>query len=104
MLEGALGAASAQANHQHVGDARVPKPGGMKQFGVFKMPLQRIGDGHLRLRGVIEVKRADAGRVHDANVMIGGGDFVKRGSSQRRPHEPGRQQQGCASGQHSFGL
>src|SRR5438067_7532063 len=46
ILEGALGAAAAQADHRHAGKLRVPKPGHMKVFRVLEMTLQWVGHRH----------------------------------------------------------
>ena len=42
MLEGPLGGASAQADHEHVGELRVPEPRHVEILGVLEMTPQRV--------------------------------------------------------------
>ena len=75
MLIRPLRAGAAQADHERVGELRVPQPRHVKILGVFEVSLQRIAQRHTRLGRAVKAQRANALFIEHADVVVGRGGF-----------------------------
>ena len=82
MLERTLHAPAAQANRQNAGDPGVPQPGHVKELGVFKVPLQRIRQRHLRLHRIIKTQGPDPPVIQNTDMVVGRGRLIHQPCSE----------------------